>query len=419
MQHKNVMSKLSRSVLGLDLEAVDSYIPESLTKEFIALFAGIINSSESNYKKYSKQIAELCTKAMGLKFTVKMVEGNDNMVVGYCLLDANHPYVVTEKDYKEMAKFFTTGSKQPPKKIYEMVRNTNGGMFSGSICDIEHTITIGTDNFKGKYTAGNLAAGLYHELGHLDTFYRVLGYSTALNLCLNDGVRQLVSAGADETKIKIARNIKEVLPGTEITKRLLSASQDEATLLISSNAVERFAEMQSGKAGNLISNERMADQFVSRQGLGYEFADYMSKSGLVNENTSGWTTMGWLGIFLLVGGIPILNLYLLYKFFHSIYESGTQTQNYDSPKARLEAIRRDMIGVLRDSNQSLSRETLAKIDSTMNIIKNYPDDSRTLMRAINDTIFSRRGHHELQVHKILEALQNSELRVAAARIENM
>lgn len=156
------------------------------------------------------------------------------------------------------------------KKSHKLSVDSNTGYIHG-LDGIVHTIGLGTYLFDmDEFDEEHVAAVLFHELGHIWTYYMLLPHAMITNFIMGEYTERLLGIETKESKMVLVKEAEKEF-GMDILEkeRLVSTeSQSEAALLLYTSHVSKLKSLSGLNPYDVRNCEALADQFVIRIGLG-------------------------------------------------------------------------------------------------------------------------------------------------------
>lgn len=279
-----------------------------------------------------------------------------------------------------------------PERLLKGSIDYRSGKVSGFFSEILYSLEFTTIMFDGRLSGEELAGVYVHELGHIWSMSVMMGQSLITStLCA--GIVDFFQRYDDtEKRLQFGKMLNKAL------KTDIPAEDDMSRYVgVIVNTVEQRFENDTGlkfKANEL--NERLADQFASHWGVGVSLASAIKKL-YANNSFAGKLRLGsqWTGVLGAIGtvySIPwkvflkadFIVLPLRYKFMvsgivattyivavtlatliaHGLGEMINPHGTHPSPKARINAIRRDHVALLQQKVSDTERKALlADIDA--------------------------------------------------------
>lgn len=319
-----------------------------------------------------------------------------------------------------------------PKDYYDVTVDTERMYATGaSLKRFDFYIFFGADIYGiGRYVNTTVAegvAGVLHEVGHLMT--KLLSLAEVGTTCskLNDLSDDLLGTNDVKKKRTIIGNYKSL---AGISDQLVAAKSKEEIVVISLNQVNQ--EMVSRFGFNPLENrnsEYLADEFVTKWGYGRQLAstlDKLVKAGIVAKDP--WQP--WAGAWM-VGAIALIinpvfgALFIPLGLAFDIGTSGmgaewTMSNPYGTVEERIKALRKSMIGRLKDApNKDIIRQMLYELDATEVIVKDNQAKFPILFK-IGVTIFPNTAGKSryLRATQLAEDFAQAELNIHIEKLKD-
>lgn len=293
------------------------------------------------------------------------------------------------------------------------------------------------------FTNMELVAIVLHEVGHqfniISNTYKTVKNSQVL---LHNIKEQLSIKGKSYNDALVISYEKTF--GIKIQSPTAKLSGQVAMITITTQFIKdtfNLSELNEDK-----DNERLADQFASRFGLGSELGSALEKMHRAYKNNYfrsresivlSYMSVGFFILFLLFeiaegGGIllAITVVSIIVSMILSIYYSyityGNTNQSpdkYDDMKNRVLKLKHDSVRQLRTLNdKDYIKRTLAKIDELDRLIALVPGENvgmlDTIMRFVRRS--SAKKYIEIaDLNRLVESLQSNDLYIAAAKLKQL
>ena len=420
---------MSNPSLVAAFEAIDHQFQSPLFKElsihideFLKTDRKVSTFNKTCAGKLEKSIQR--TTGMNTKFTYHAVEA----YVAYVelpVIDRNHPLLVD--GFRQIAN--------PERMIKEIERTGSalrGGVdrqksrVSGVFSEIPFKVGIASGFFNGRFSAGEVASVIIHELGHIFTHFEYLGSNITTNFVLQHISRELTNTREVKRKYEILSESTSAL-GIELedTEALVRTQNETViqTVVLREVLKKRYSELGSDTA-DMTASEMLADQFTSRHGAGRELITAMDKWERAYRGTAHATTAEYLmaesfKMLLLLVATPLTLLIAPYLAFFVLDPT---KDIYDKPKARMERVRRDMVDALKDTSRSADyqKQLVEDIEVVDKILAEI-EDRNTFLQAFWIAVWpgTRDNYRQLKFQQDLEMLVNNDVFVKASKIKSL
>lgn len=358
-------------------------------------------------------------------------------------LDKNHPiinnYVRGYRSNADLTKVmnFTNGK-------FTGVVDKKNGKFLGDFSKIRTPVYITSGLLANEYfSPGEVATAIMHEVGHIATYFERLLDITSLNYAAVYVAERVLKTGTDVERIKLV---------TEFEKATNTELKDKETIISSENGMAIYTHLvfeatrqRRNEEGDEIYSYRgfefSSDQFVTRHGAGRDLATLIAKiDGMqFGRSSRSWVLhvaiqlfFAYIAVLLAMGvggaisniintfaniqnvGISLYGIFLLL----SLTDTPT-TKIYDDPKERINRIRNEMVGALKETTIPQEREIIVKDiafleEATKNVI-----DKPTWVEFIKSYLPTdyRKAKNSRDFQQNLEKLMNNDLFLASATLE--
>lgn len=378
------------------------------------------------------KVSDLILEATGIKVILNITAtAVPNACVYIPDLDKNHPllnnYMRGWRSNSDMHKVlnFTNG------KFTGIVDKKNGkflGDFSKMVIPVHVTTGLLADEY---FTPGEVAAAIEHELGHIATYYeRIIDLANA----------NYAAVYVTERVLKTASDVDRIKLLTEFEKATTTELQDKETIVnsesgeaIYTHLITEAVKSRRNEEGDEVYSQRgfefTSDQFVTRHGAGRDLATIIAK---LDNRGFGSSSQSWIthvalqllsfathvvlgALVLWWRGIIPLILYVVV----TINMFGPTIKIYDDPRERIDRIRNEMVGSLKEAPNREIREAiardLAQVDKIAATLVDKPTWTEFLKNYLSSTTRNEKASREFQQN--LEKLMNNDLFVAAATLE--
>ncbi len=367
-------------------------------------------------------LASIIKKYTGLTFTFKTFP-DENAYVMIPEMNSWHPFFQAydgQLPDDEAKKHFAK------KAMFDIRVNLKTGMVSGDAAEFPHLMGLGMGFYdEDTYLQPEEGAAIImHEVGHMVTFWTVFAYYAQSNFLLTDFTERLFDNKSAEMRTVMVKKAKDEGFAVESVKDIAAAQSKEQVKIIIFNDIVQKAQSDLGyNPYDMRACEQQADQFVSRWGYGKyivtgldklykKYGMRTSKSAFANVffDIVGWMVLcfGTMGV-----GAVIMVLILML--------CDTQQEVYDEPRKRFEVLRKDAIGRLKTlKDAKAKRNVIEMLDEMQGVISLY-GTTWSVLQFLQSTFGPKgRGRYRHKTaQQLLEEFANSELNVAAARLETM
>lgn len=370
--------------------------------------------SESEVKKAG--IPDLIFKHTGIKISFGIDPCMQiNAYMRPPLIDRNHPF------------FTSRGFSWPiPTTDRKFITNKNGNLSTTEAWTNDSNYTVGgawskvvveVKILKGlmkaqKISDGGIAAIFLHELGHVYTYFSLFGKLTRNNFLTAEAIKDTMGSAPLEKRVQALELLEEGLD-INIKKKEEVAQAPEnirgeliESIVIAETAIK--ASTTSGAEGYDVRNvEQIADQFAIFHGAGGDLAQamlvmYQTFNAPETLSTKSFVCIELLKtafMFYILASMPIVGVILLIL-------SIPGNKVYDDPQARLELMRKQLVGSIKDvKDQPWLHEQILSQIKTIEDMEGALKDRRTLYTLIYQTI-SPRGRTMYRQEVYMKAIEN-------------
>ena len=378
------------------------YSPESISFQnpaFYLALEGIIaahrtGTGEQDLRSnLEMEIASAIKKYTNMNFEI--IIGNYPMAVEMPKIDKNSP-LIEGYGWTEAASSKQSISdirKSKSAKLHAMI-DPDSSYVSGYLAELPPTRLYmnewqmyqksKSEGDGRKYTAGEMAAVIVHEVGHIWAFFMFLVRFRTDNQVLGATVRDLdgtADMGKRELIIKEAATALdlETIDATELSHK---NNLTVYTVIITSMA--RRNRTQSGSAGyDINSFEMLADQFANRHGAGRDLVtalDKMEKGNIAGRGMLSYIFFEFVKVAMALLGLvagafgPGLS-FIIFTYLTLVIMADSHHEWYDKTGYRFKRISNDLIEQLKDPKlpKDVAARVRADIDAIAEVNARYKD----------------------------------------------
>ncbi len=412
---------------GLGLEAIKVQRKDVL---FLGLVGKIneLRKGSVNASTLTKSgIADLIEKATQLNVNLKLTPINWCAFVGVPQLDKNHPLLGKFKnDFsdEDALKLLSKGSD-----IIKGWVDLEEGKVHGDFRKVECTITIAENMFvTDKMSDEELAAVIMHEVGHLFSYFEMLGTTVTTNYAINTAVTALFSPDRKVDKVEIVDAYSKLRDVTyEEKQKLLTMNSKEGVATVMLQAEIQKSVSESGASMyDATGFEFLSDQFATRHGGGMALVTALDKLQRYNRdpvyrNAAVFYSVEMLkavGFFTAItfGGPATWLMGIL------IMSNNPHESTYDLPRDRIERIKRDLVEQLKDrkldddTRQALTDDVEA-IEAIMSTMTQRTGIAQLVWEVLSPT--TRKQLRQKDAQRQIEKLLTNDMFVTAAKFKNL
>lgn len=321
--------------------------------------------------------------------------------------------------------------------------NSKTGKVSGVFTLFKSTMYMPTSLLQDKkFSDEEIAAITLHEVGHVFNYCEYISRTITTNQVLSAMSKELDKTSDLKEREVIFTNVKHALKLKNLDVKKLSESKNKTAVeLVVVTNVRLDAKSELGSdLYDMNSWEYLCDQFATRHGAGRHIVTSLDKltKGSFNISYRGsfaYTFMESVKIVLLIcaigvgvgtfgGGIGAMKFLfsIPLTFFVALADFDTPTQVYDTPEARYNRVRGQLVEYLKD--KKLSKEKSASINEDINVIDNILKDvvdRRQWLSALADAVvpFCRKNYNQEQLQKDLENFALNDIFIQSAKLRQL
>lgn len=306
------------------------------------------------------------------------------------------------------------------------------GKVTGVFSKIITTVSIGSGLWtEANLSAGEVAAVVLHELGHVFSFFETLTQVATTNMVLSSAVQALSKTTKKEERLQLVFGVAETMgvkiENPEALAEPTTKPETFASVFLKSYMEQQLRATHDSSRYDLRSAEFLADQFAARYGAGRDlvtgldrmmryaggshrrhFATYM----IFEAFKIGVTMLG--AVFSPFVWIPLVLLYLTL--------APVEDKIYDDPAERLARIKNDLVQSVKDTtlDPKVRTEILDDIE-TIDKVREGVKDRRSVANYLWIAMTSKRReqYSQMRVQQELERLVNNDMFVRAAQLKNL
>lgn len=402
---------------------------DAFKKALMIKLEDYINLSEKDLldTAESKDLADIIKSFTGMSVHVQFSKLATHMVP----LDVKANNILINKAVR---KWFTNSvgmaAINAGKGTTSILVDLEKGKITGALIEYRFTLNIGTEVMNGKFTTGELAAIILHEVGHAFTYLEYIVRAITTNQVMEGVAKELAGTNDIKKREAILVSAKQALRLKDLDAASLAACEDNKVVeytLISSTITE--PDSQSGSSiYDENSFEMLADQYAARNGAGRDLVtalDKLHKSRQVKyisyRSTGEYLFVEALKVVMLVVGManPVSLSGVIFKSlswwgFMFMLAADSHTTIYDRPERRLTRIRQQVLDRLKNYKGAISKEEEDNLLEDLKVIDKITEDVKDKRQLLSylGALFSR-AHRERykqeQLQKELESLVYNDL----------
>lgn len=413
--------------MGLGLEAIKVQRKDVL---FLGLVGKIneLRKKKVNQSTLSKSgIADLIEKSTHIDVSLTLTEIDWAAFVGVPQLDKNHPLLGKyrhEYSDEDALKLLSKGSE-----VINGWVDLEDGKVHGDFRKVPCTITISENMFVStKMSDEEIAAVLLHEVGHIFSYFEMLGETLTVNQAINTAVTALFSPNRKADKVKIV-DAYEDLRGVSFADKeaLINMKHEEgvATVMLQAE-IQKSVSDTGASMYDATGFEFLSDQFAARHGGGMALVTALDKIQRFNRDPVYRNAAVFYSLEMLktvsffaaisIGGAATLPMAFL------IVLNNPHDSTYDLPRDRAERIKRDLVEQLK--NRKLDGDTqlalthdLEAIEAIMSTMTQRTGTMQLVWKVLSPT--TRKQLKKKAAQQEIEKLLNNDFFVSAAKFSNL
>ena len=369
----------------------------------------------------------------GLNIGVKFVEGL-NAFINLPDLSANNPIVNEWRRGPWMNKkgleLIKASNKAPMGEV-----DLNRGHVSGVFSETTQTLHLGLELFKHPLIAlsdEELAAYVFHEIGHVFTYYEMIAKTTSTNYIIRGTLEQLDTNSDRKQRIQLYKDV-ESIAGLDLGNldELADLNDRKAVAITLVDRIDKSTRQEiSYSEYDTTGAESLADQYAARHGLALALVTGLDKVSRVSGNPSFlatrtqvfvkigvYSTMLVTAMVLPIVGLPILTLFLAVRTLVAL----TGVQEYDELPQRYKRIRHQLVdGLKKVKDDTIAKSItadIAQIDQAIEQVNEHPSFAMFIM---NHLIPSKKAASRSKLfQQDLEAMLANDLFIKAVELKQV
>lgn len=418
-----------KMALAASMEAISFQIKELLFKELKIVFDELLKSKSLSQEELKKSgLAQIVKKHTGVFIVPTLLEKDSgySACVEFPQIDINHPLIA--EAYRHMkGNVDGIAAIKAAKGAIKGTVDYKESKVTGTFQDFECSMYFSKGLFtSGKFSAGEIAAIMLHEIGHIFTYFSFLSLNIKVNHVLFAASQSMLNTASQEDRFIIMREVESSLDVKLTDKENLSKANKGEVIqtVILNSVIEKTRSELGSNIYDMRAWEALCDQFAARHGAGRDLATaldkvYRSYGHASYRNLFTFTMLEVIKatlftMMILTGtGIALCVLIVLTNPMERIY---------DEPGERIKRVRLQLVEALKDKNISASRQKQL-LDDIKVIDQLTPEinDRRGILELFwSDIIpYGRRQQSQKETQQALEALLANDLFVRAAQFKTM
>ena len=393
----------NNSKLGVDLEKEIEHIREQSEVKLNGNSLGKIVKKHTNI-----------TAAFNLGYGV-------NASTSIPEMDKNN--VLLSRARRAMLKNNDSKSLLTRKDLIEGVVDLKNVKVTGDFTSPTMSITIGKDyliSSSSRFTVRETVAIVLHEIGHIFSYFELLGRVITTNYCLEEASKQLLEVKSEDLKYKIISDMERITGDKFTDKSVIAAAKNktELTVLVLNESILSSISSMGVNLYDMRGFEQLADQFSSRLGYGRDLVTALDKLNRLFHPSDYWSTPIYFIVFILTAYHSLT--FLLFYILSNHFKQGMYT--YDTPQTRLNVLESEQRRVLDRGKLTLDEKkevlrTLTLIKKLKSQVKDRKFLGGNILKVLVPS--GRVAHRSREVQKNLETLSSSKFKDNLLKIEIM
>lgn len=372
-------------------------------------------------------IFTIIQKELGLNLSARMInDGTENAFIPLPMLNEDHPYM---QRYRTVIAGHEGVTKiKRNDGVIEGGFDKDGKAF-GFFADLESSIFIGSGLFSMRYTDGETAAILCHEIGHYRGALKNLKFAFSSNHIISQAVNAYMNAGTRDERIRLVMDFEGAV-GTVVNNKeeLVDHKNKEmvTTVLVGSMKENGCSELNTPNL-DYSQCEQEADHFATACGAGSDLSTALSKvNGYFDPSRVPrplYYSMDLAKTIIktsafLAGGPITMAVMLVYVGM----SPAPVARHYDKSGERIARIRKALTVESKSArlNKEEARHLVDQIETIKEVEALYKDKTPIFeMLWVNVTPWGRRDKKQTNMVKTYENLVANELHSAALKLRSI
>jgi hypothetical protein len=395
-------------------EAIYHQLDNTLGKEIEAEFERL---AKNRLKLNQTKIEEIIKKHTNIKVTLDYVEG---LTAYVHIPDINHNNVILNAPRKAYFSNKDSDKLLKDKNIMRGSVDLVKGKVHGCYEEIVSQIVIGTALFEvtSKFTAAEVTAILLHELGHLFVYFEMLATIFVNNFVVAEAAAKLNKAESKQQKALLIKEFDEV-SGTSLSKNeqleVEKLTEEGYAVVLLTEKITESKNMMNIDIYSCRSFEQLADGFAARMGYYEALATGLDKMHRMSGSNAYYHP--WLNLFINIIYALLLNSWFLFIVVIMLLFVDTAYSEYDSPKERIDKIKRQLISATKLPNLTHEyRAHLIKQYDTVNGLLDEMYENYNLFELI-DWVKSMSKRKIIRQQIEMERLLNNDLFMSKTKLD--
>ena len=423
------LTKNRNLALAASLEAISFQVKELMFKELTAAFENVLKDGKFTTEALDKaniaKIVKMHTNVT-IKPVINEVDTGLGAHVEFPQIDINHPLINEAYRHLKGNVDGVAAIRAAKGAIKGRVR-LDVSRVEGIFAEIENSLVFSKGLFSTKkFSAGELAAVLCHELGHIFTYFEFLALNVHTNHVLSAASTAMMKTASNDDRFVILREVEDSLSVKLADKDALAKANnaDVIQTVILSSVIEKSRSELGSNIYDMRCWEALCDQFAARHGASRDLATALDKimrfyghSSYMGNFSFTFLEVVKFSLFMtmVVTGIGA-SLAVL------IIITNPMERLYDEPGERIKRIRLQVVEALKDDGISNGRREslLSDLKIIDNVLPEINDRRGVLELFWTEVIpYGRRQQGQKETQQALEQLVSNDLFVKAAQFKTL
>lgn len=271
-----------------------------------------------------------------------------------------------------------------------------------------------------RFTPGELAATLLHEIGHIWWYFYFISFTATTNQVIAGVSKGLDGSDDINGRIAILTTAQKELNLPDLKPEELAKSKNKTIIetVIVTNAVLKSRSLIGSDIYDQTSWEALSDQFAQRWGAGLDLVTALDKLYRGSFNIAYRNMF----VFMFYEAVKIAMMFVLPAISLLLIAADARPDAYDTPEARIKRIRDQMVEQAKDKKlpAELITRVLEDIDHIDSILESI-NDKRQLLAVFGDVVIPsmRNSRKQEMLQKDLEALAFNDLFIKSSELKQL